>query len=55
MKRNGKIKKATFTIKDISTIRKGMIAGEKYNEAHALYEIVERAEDGISKDLEKGI
>ncbi len=38
---DGEIKAATSTIKDIGTIRKGMIAGEEYDEAHALYEIVE--------------
>lgn len=39
---DGEIKEATFTIKDISTIRKGMIAGEEYDEANAVYEVAER-------------
>lgn len=39
---DGEIKEATSTIKDIGTIRKGMTAGEEYDEANAVYEVAER-------------
>ena len=52
---DGEIRTATSTIKDMGEIRKGMIAGAEYDEANAVYELVGGGEDGISKDLEKGI
>lgn len=45
---DGEIKKATSTIKDIGTIRKGMIAGEEYDEANAVYELVEGDENAFN-------
>lgn len=52
---DGEIRTVHCTIKDMGEIRKGMIAGAEYEEANAVYELVEGGEDGISKDLEKGI
>lgn len=49
---DGEIRTAHSTIKDMGEIRKGMIAGEEYDEAHAVYELVEGGEDAVRTDLE---
>ena len=49
---DGEIRTATSTIKDMGEIRKGMIAGAEYDEANAVYELVERGENAVGTDLE---
>ena len=44
---DGEIRTAERTIKDMGEIRKGMIAGAEYEEANAVYELVEGGEDAV--------
>lgn len=49
---DGEIKTVHSTIKDMGEIRKGMIAGAEYDEANAVYELVEGVENAVGTDME---
>lgn len=44
---DGEIRTVECTIKDMGEIHKGMIAGAEYDEANAVYELVEGCEDAV--------